>query len=370
MKELEQGTAPDTGPLPVEAIPALKAGLERAAGRAFKAANRAHQEKRGARMWSLSMSGLGGCERESAYKLAGVPPSDPALAYDTEARQSMLGTWIHQEFLPYFGEVLAGAEIEMPTRLEVPIPADQLGPERVQVIEGTTDCYTNVMGGGVIDLKTLGAYLLGGVEYEAESGGQVRDEHRFQVRGYATAIRQWGMPVAWVAWLYMDRANGEVAVHIEPFDEEAERATEEKVRRLVRLAAAPDAAPRTYRGPGLSWVCDGCAWLRECFGPDAEPGDSRALEVHDHEDIAFAAAKYVELRAQIGPLKKDQDMYAAMVGRPAPGVYGDVTITYGAASDEVDRKGAEEALRLHGIDVPRKPRRGNRNIRWSGDGGA
>jgi hypothetical protein len=350
-----------SAPLPVAAIPALRKGLERAAGRAFKKANRDNQSKRADRMWKLSMSDLGGCPRESAYKLAGVPPSDPELAYDTEARQALIGTWIHEKYLPYYAAELADGEVEMAVRLTVPLYDPATGEVTgQQVVDGTTDLYTQVMGGGVIDLKTLGAYLLGGVEHDG-----VHEEHRVQVRGYATALRQWGFPVAWVAWLYMDRANGEVAVHIEPFDEDAELALEERVRWLVGLSASPDAAPRGHRGPGLSWVCDGCAWLRECFGPDAKPGDSSALQVHTAPEIAFAAEKYAELRAQISPLEKDQAMYAAMVGRPKPGVYGPMKITYGRDGEEVDKKAAVEMLALLGAEIPMKPRRGNRNIRYN-----
>lgn len=362
MTELEsQGMAPPgAGGLPLAAIPALRRGLERAAGRAFKAANRHNQARREGRMWDLSMSGLGGCEREAAYKLAAVPPSDPELAYDTEARQALLGTWIHEHYLPFFAAELADGEVEMPVRLEVPLFDPASGEfTGSQVIEGTADCYTTVMGGGVIDLKTLGAYLLGGVEHDG-----VREEHRAQVRGYATALRQWGYPVAWVAWLYMDRANGDVVMHIEPFDQEAQEATEDLVRYLVGLSAAPQAAPRSHRGPGLSWVCDGCAWLKECFGPDAVPGDTGALQVHTEPEIAFAAEKFAELRSQIGPLEKDRDMYGAMVGRPKPGAYGPMQITFGGDREEVDRAAAEELLMLHGIEVPYKPRRGNRNIRY------
>jgi len=356
-----QGEAPATGPLPVAAIPALRRGLERAAGRAFKAANRANQARREDRMWLMSMSDLGGCERANAYKLASVPPTDPELAYDTEARQALIGTWIHQEFLPYYAGELADGEVEMPVRLEVPIFDTTTGEFlRTQVVDGTTDLYTTVMGGGVIDLKTLGAYLLGGIEHDG-----VVDEHRTQVRGYATALRQWGYAVAWVAWLYMDRANGEVAIHIEPFGEDEEAATEDRVRHLVALSARPDAAPRGHRGPGLSWVCDGCAWLKACFGPDAEPGDTGALQVHTEPEIAFAAEKYAELRSQIGPLEKDRDMYAAMVGRPKPGVYGDMVITYGRDREEIDKEAAVDMLELLGAEVPVKPRRGNRNIRYN-----
>lgn len=358
--EVEQGTAPDAGPLSAAAIPVLAEALERATARAFKVANRAGQEARGDRLWSLSMSGLGGCPRQAAYRLAETEPSDPALAVDQEARQAMIGTWIHAGLLPAFGEVLHHAEIEMPLELRVPLFDDRGEWLRELIITGTTDCYSQVMGGGILDLKTLNAYKLGDIDHDG-----VKEAHRKQVRGYATAARQIGLPVAWVAWLYLDRATGEALVAVEAFDEDAEAETEDLVRWLWSWAQAPDYAPRGERGPGLSWVCDGCAWLKRCWGPEAEPSDKSALQVHDAEDIALAAQKYKELAAEIRALEKEQEVYGAMVGRPKPGTYGDVKITYQRDGEEQDKRATTEALVLLGGEIPMRPRRGNRLINWA-----
>jgi hypothetical protein len=355
----EEGVAPDTGPLPEAAVSVLARALERATAAAFKSANRRGQDKRGARLWKLSMSGLGGCPREAAYRLAEVEPSDPALAYDREARQAQIGVWIHEGLLPEFEEVLHHAEIELPVELRVPVKTPDGQWERELVVPGTTDCYSRVMGGGVLDVKTVYAYHLGDVDHEG-----AHEAHRKQVRGYATALRQMGLPVAWVAWLYLDRSSGEELVMVEPFDEQAEVETEDHVRWLWSLRQAPDHAPRGERGPGLSVVCDGCAWLKQCWGPDAESGDSRALRVHDRPEIEMAGRQYKELGAQIKALTEQQEVYGAMVGRPDPGAYGEIVIGYQGDGEKTDAKEAERLLGLHGIEVPKKPRRGNRLIRW------
>lgn len=346
--------SPQSDPLPEAAVPVLARALERIATAAFKAANARNQDARGDRLWKLTMSGLGGCPREAAYRLAGVPPTDAILAYDQEARQAVLGAWIHQGMLPELERLLHGADIEFPVALRV-----WVGPGRWVTVTGHADCYTRVMGGGVLDLKTVYAYHLGDVAHDG-----AHEAHRRQVRGYATAVRQMGLPVAWVAWLYVDRSSGEELVHVEPFDEAAEADTEDRVRWLWEQAQAPDYAPRGESGPGLSLMCDRCPWLRQCWGPDAEPGDSRALQVHTSQEIALAAAQYRELTTQMGALDKQREQYGAMVGRPPAGAYGDVVITYQGDREETDKKAAEEALRLHGIEVPKKPRKGNRMINW------
>lgn len=356
-----EGMALELGPLPEAAVPVLEKALERATARAFKLANRAGQQARTNR-WGLSMSGIGGCKREAAYRLAGVEPTDVALHDAEEARQAMIGTWIHSGLLPQFENVLAHADIEMPVelRLEVKLPD---GGFTTLVVPGTADCYSHVMGGGVMDLKTVNAYRIGQIDHDG-----VFMSHRWQVRGYATAMRQLGLPVAWVAWLYVDRSTGEVLVAVEPFGPREEEETLAYIERLWESAQVPDYAPRSERGPGLSWVCDGCAWLRQCWGPDARPGDSRALQVHDEPEVAFAARKYKELGAEISELTKEREKWGAMVGRPEMGAYrdeeGEMIIKYQKDGDEVDRAAALEQLVLLGGEIPMRPRAGNRLVQW------
>ncbi len=353
-----EGTAPDTGPLPPEAVPALAEALDRAVGHAFRAANRAGQQAR-PHLYDLTMSALGGCPRQAAYRLSHTEPSDPLLAVDGEARPALIGTWIHAGLLPSLGEVLVEADIEMPLTLESQVTLPD-GTPHTLTIHGTTDCYTRAMGGGVVDLKTVHAYKLGDVDHDG-----VYAAHRTQVHGYAAALRGWGLPVAWVAWAYLDRSTGESLIAVEPFGAEEEQALHRHLQSLISLTRAVDAAPRGHRGPGLSVVCDGCPWLRRCWGPEAEPGDTRAIAVHRREDIALAAQKYRELTSQISKLEKEKEAYGAMMGRPAPGTYGPMHISYQPDGEQLDKPAARAALELHGIAVPVKPRRGNRMVRWA-----
>lgn len=335
-------------PLDEEAVPVLAGALERAAAKAFLLSNRTGQAAR-KNLFGLSMSALGGCTRQAAFRLAGTAPSDPDLAV-SEAREAGLGTWTHEGFLPNLAQVLYEARCEMPVTLAVD------GEE----IHGTTDLYSRAMGGGVLDLKTVGAHKTGGI---SRSG--VRFSHRMQVLGYALAVQQAGQPVAWVAWCYMERGSGDVVVLLEPFGPEQAEEVRQRVRDLRRHAEAPQHAPRTERGPGLSPVCDGCPWLRECWGPEARPGDSGALVVRSEEDISFAAVKYLELREKKKVIEQEMEVYGAMVGDAPQAVYGGATITYGRSTEVLDAKEAVEVLRLHGIKPPMRVRSGARYIRWS-----
>lgn len=347
-------------PLPAEATATLAATLERGVGRAFAAANAKGQQAR-RNLFGLSMSYLGGCQRESAYRIAGAEP-DPEyveVMSEEQARAAMVGTWIHDGLLPELADLLHKAEAEMRVELVVPTgPTDDQGVTPLVKIDGSTDCYTRAAGGGVLDLKTVGAYKLGDIE---EFGA--RERHRKQVRGYASALVQMGMPVAWTAWLYLDRGDGAVKAVVEPFGQEEYEATLRRVQHLVTLAEDPDYAPRDERGPGLSWVCDGCAFLRRCWGEGAEPGDSRAIAVHDDEDVAYAAEQVVVLRAQRTALDKKIDFFKAQVGKPPAGQYGGYTVTYGKDGEKIDAKAAAARLEELGEKVPMVPNPGNTYIR-------
>lgn len=347
-------------PLPADATTVLAHTLERGVGRAFAAANARGQAAR-RDLFGLSMSYLGGCQREAAYRISGADP-DPqyveVMSLD-EARAAMVGVWIHSGLLPELAELLHGSEEEMRVELAVPVgPTDGQGITPLVKIDGSADCYTRAAGGGVLDLKTVGAYKLGDIE---EHGA--RERHRKQVRGYASALVQMGMPVAWTGWLYLDRGDGTVKAVVEPFGQEEYKATLRRVQHLVNLAEEPDYAPRDERGPGLSWVCDGCAFLRRCWGKDAEPGDSRAIAVHDDEDVAYAAEQVVALRAKRTALDKRVDFFKAQVGRPEAGQYGGYTVTYGKDGEKVDAKAAAARLEELGERVPTVPNPGNTYIR-------
>ena len=346
-------------PLPKADVEVLARTLDRGVGRAFAAANTRGQEARRS-LWGLSMSYLGGCRRESAYRIAGLDP-DPQYVHvmnEDEARAAMVGTWIHDGLLPELAALLAGGEHEMRVELVAPVGDTVDGVTPLVKVDGSTDCYTRAAGGGCIDLKTVGAYKLGDIDVFGP-----RNRHRVQVRGYASALVQAGLPVAWTAGVYLDRGDGSVKTVVEPFGEEEYVATLRQVRYLVELAKEPDSAPRDERGPGLSWVCDGCPFLRRCWGKDATPGSSKAIAVHDDEDIAFAGEQVVALRTEYNALEKKIDFFKAQVGKPEAGQYGGITVTYGRDGVKPDVPAMIKRLEELGERIPQVPKSGNTYIR-------
>lgn len=346
-------------PLPAADVEVLAGALDRGVGKAYAAANTRGQQAR-RQLFGVSMSYLGGCTREGAYRIAQVEP-DPQYVEvmdEDQARAAMVGTWIHDGLLPELAALLAGGEHEMRVELVVPIGPTENGVTPLTKVDGSTDCYTRAAGGGVIDLKTVGAFKLGDIDRFGP-----RNRHRTQVRGYASALVQMGLPVAWTAWVYLDRGDGAVKTVVEPFGREEYVATLRRVQYLVELAANPDDAPRDERGPGLSWVCDGCPFLRRCWGEGAEPGSSTAIAVHDDADIAFAGEQVVALRTEYNALEKKIDFFKAQVGKPTAGQYGGITVTYGRDGEKPDVPAMVKRLEELGEKIPMVPKAGNTYIR-------
>jgi hypothetical protein len=205
--------------------------------------------------------------------------------------------------------------------------------------------YTPALGGIVIDLKTLYAHGLGNI---AKYGP--REEHRSQVRGYATAFVRAGYRVSSVAWMYMDRSSGLLKVKVEPFDLDGQVATDNAVREIVRWALDPDGAPRGHRGPGITVECDSCPWLRRCWGRSARPGDPRVMAVHNDAELEDALEKFTEWRDKETAARKEKNYWSARVGRPALGSYGGVDVTYGVRSTRFSQEKAERLLEQLGVD--------------------
>jgi hypothetical protein len=347
-------------PLAKDAAQVLARTLDTGVGRAYAAANARGQRAR-RRLFGLSMSYLGGCRRESAYRIAGCEPDAQYVAVMSEeqARAAMVGTWIHDGLLPELAALLAGGDHEMFCELVAPVgPSDDQGVIPLVKVDGSADCYTRAAGGGVIDLKTVGAFKLGDIEVYGP-----RNRHRTQVRGYAAALVQAGLPVAWTAWVYLDRGDGSVKTVVEPFGREEYVAVLRRVKHLVDLAQDPDQAPRDENGPGLSWVCDGCPFLRRCWGEGAEPGSARAVAVHDDEDIAYAGEQVVALRKEYNALEKKIDFFKAQVGKPTAGQYGGISVSYGKDGTKPDVPAMIKRLEELGERIPMVPKAGSTYIR-------
>ncbi len=298
----------------------------------------------------LTMSGLGGCTRAAAYQIAGTPPSDTPPR--EEARQAMLGTWIHEHLLPLLQDLIQidGAV----TVVEEPVELNAAGV----TINGTLDLATDPV---VWDLKSVREWRLGGVRRRG-----TYSEHRVQVMGYALARYQAGYPVRWVVWLYIDRSTGEIHVEVEEFTNAAALAVIARVDEIRWFADDnPDLAPRrsvrgdrrnAMRGPGASFQCDRCPWLRRCWGDDAVPGVTGAQKSVALTDpgIEYALEVYSAGADAASGGKADQDFAKLILANVAPGQYGPWMYDRGKAGTVWDRNAITDHFTELGIPIPTK----------------
>lgn len=321
----------------------LADALEAAIGQAWREITARYQSERDP--LAFSMSALGSCRRQSAYRLAGTPPSEPVPGRDgdhgvdhDENRAANIGTMIHNELLPVLARLL-GAEHEV----DLAAALDELR------VEGRSDLYVESMR-LVLDLKTAGTDKWRALV-------DVLRAHRLQVGGYALGLAQAGKDVDWVAWAYLDRSSGQVFVVVEPFPGELLDLVEARAAELVTYARDPEGAPRDEHGPGLSVICDGCLWLRTCWGEDARAGEVGAQRnlVHDNAEVAEALDQYKRATKDESDAAARKEFYKAMFSGFAPGSYGTWAFSFSKAKPVADKDAAVELLVAAGLDVPMKP---------------
>lgn len=284
----------------------------------------------------LSLSALGGCTKRAAFQVAGTPPSDVPPA--DEGRQANLGSWQHEGLLPRIAAQIAGAVVEAAVQLHA----------AGLVIPGRLDL---AWPGVLMDLKTVGEHRLHGVL----RAGEPYHEHRIQVMGYALARHQAGYAVKWVVWLYLDRASGQEEVMVERFTPAAALAVIDRVRHIRQVAeAGPDQARREARGPGLSYTCNSCPWLRRCWGPDARPGEVGAQWRLARTDPAVEAALalYDDARERESAAKRDKEFAAAMLARSPRGVYGPFELGRGKPGRQMDQPTVRTDYATRGEQLP------------------
>lgn len=323
-----------------------------AVARSFIADNEARKREPG-----LSLSGLGGCSKAAAYAISHTPPSDDPG--EDEARPAVLGTWEHAGLLPRLADEFGGEH-------EVPLKLRAAGI----VVPGTADLIAPLPKGiarekgavALADAKTVGEHRLHGV-YRAGA----YEDHRVQVWGYALACHQQGMVVEWVVWVYMDRATGETETIVERFDVHTALAVINHGRRLRLLSEAPDQAPREGYGPGLSFACDRCPWLRRCWGEDAvaeREGAQRNL-LHTDADIQAAALMYYDAKQVEKDAKARADLAKAML-TGVQGTYGPWDVRYQQGANRLDQPEAKRMLSAAGMEIPMKRAAGFVKIKPNG----
>lgn len=324
--------ANDSSALTADAIIARLTEAVSAAFRTFTANTQEQRED----LYALTMSGLGGCTRQAAYRLARTKPSEDLV--HGEMREANIGTMIHAGLLPILAKLLDGAE-EIAVELRV----------GATTIKGRSDLYVPALR-LVTDLKTISPYKL------AVLGNDAAPAHRVQVAGYALAVRQRGEDVDWIAWIYLDRASGTEHLVVEPFTDDVATLVIDRCVELENYATDPENAPRDERGPGLSIVCDQCPWLRQCWGNDASPGvvgAQRILAQHN-DGVAQALALYDEARGRAKEAKADQEFARAMFAGYTPGSYGEFEFRFSSGAETADKDAAIALLADAGIPIPTK----------------
>lgn len=288
---------------------------------------------------AITMSMVGGCRRQAAYALRdGWDDDSPADGSPT----AYLGGAIHTRLLPDLAERLGG-DVEPEVSVEV---------EGVTIV-GHPDL---VLGEGeCLDLKTVSMF------YYATCKGEVPHEHRLQVTAGALATDSIGCCL-----LYVNRSDGErfaVSWDVGEY-------TADLVQWVRDIQHPPDEVPRDERGPVLSFKCDECPWVRDCWGP-IDTYRTPQSAVIDEVGIEMALEEYDRARAKESAGKLDKEFWrAALDGHPA-GPYGPWSLGWsggasGPPGDVPDYEAAWSYLEEQGAPLPYKrgkPKKATINVK-------
>lgn len=321
--------------VPTTSLEATRTGLKTATRETFiaESADRSRDPYR------IGISALGRCRRRNAYALARKPVSD--IPPPREGRAANLGTWEHEGFLRRMAELTGGiAE----AKVEVKIAG--------LTFKGSIDLLLPRLP---VDLKTVGEHGLTPVRRTMD----VKEEFLYQEGGYGLGLLQAGEPPTSLAWIVMDRANGQDEAVVKPFTNEIALKVIDRVEELQEWAENPDEAPRDEWGPGLSFACDECPWLRQCWGEDAVPGDIRAVTARTDPEVQAALAEYDRGRTMESEGKKIKERAMARVEHARYGQYGPWRYGRQKETDMIDEREMVRILTRLGIPIPKKPKRGN-----------
>ena len=314
-----------------------------AAKRAFQAESATRQ--RGP--YVLGMSTLGRCARQLGYVLANVPASDTPPP--REGRAANIGTWIHEGLNPRIAEILSDHD----AKCETTITATIAGFEFTGHIDIEVD-------NGIVDLKTMREYKLSRLRLNGPSRS-----HLFQVGGYALGRLQAGRPVDWVALHCIDRSDGDEEIVVIPVTRALLLDVVEHVDRIAQAIDHPETLPRmdadgwSNAGPGASFVCDECPFLKHCWGPDAVHGQPAYLKGREFDDPEAhdLLAQYVEAQQAEAAAKRLKDAVKEQMALMEPGKYTrpgmpTLSLTRGKPMEKLDQGGAKQLLAKLGAEIP------------------
>lgn len=223
------------------------------------------------RQVEIGMSALGGCRRQTGYKLTGTPPDDD---WQPDNVQAVLGTAIH----------VAAAE-----GLMLLVPDAQA--ESLEVTFGGLVGHPDAYWEGIVrDVKTKG---YGSIQLEqVRQNGPSRGE-LFQVSCYAAGLILAGFPVTTVQLDYIARDSGEEYLFEAPFDPGLVVEAMDWLRSV--RDAEPEMLERDYRPD--SGRCKSCEFFTRCW--EAPRGtDDRAVLYLDDPDAEMWSRKLQDARSR------------------------------------------------------------------------
>ncbi|MCY0931148.1 hypothetical protein OTB20_34200 [Streptomyces sp. H27-H1] len=159
-----------------------------------------------------------------------------------------------------------------------------------------------------------------------------------------------------IRFRFVNRDTGEEHVEEFPFDPWLAAEARWWVDRAIE-ARTPEELRRDHDGPGLSVICDNCAFLSACW-PDAAPGaPAQTLLIHDDEDRAKALARYVRARERGREAEQVKKLVRAMVDASPEGNYGANHLGWegGKDKDEADVEAMVGAFEDADLPVPMVP---------------
>jgi hypothetical protein len=301
-----------------------------------------------------TMSWLGGCTRALAFSLSKTPADDGWVRPADEARAALLGSYEHEGYLPPLALQFTQAQVEKKTVLQA----------AGYTFTGAIDLAVLL---AILDQKTVGEHRL----QKVRRRGAAYVPHRVQVFGYVLGEIQAGNEVRYAIWLYMDRTNGELQVIVEEVTNARVMEVIDRVALIKDFAEwDPMDAPPEEPGPGLSFVCDRCPWLKRCWGEDAvaaQVGAQANLLITD-EDVLEAFAELVEAGEMKEMAEKQREFALAKLTRiprkvPINGIYqlNDYAGGTYTPQDEV------EAAFAHGVapgtPVPKRRKKGHTRVK-------
>lgn len=273
---------------------------------------------------AIGFSMIGGCRRQAAYALRDGWPDEPGTGKPT----AYLGKAIHDRLLPDLAKLL-GAEIEPEVTLEV----------GGITITGHPDLVLDE--GEAFDLKTVSQW------YYETCRARVPLQHRLQVTAGALATQSIGCCL-----LYVNRSDGSrfaVTWDVGAYVPALEQWVEE-------IQVDPNDAPRDERGPVLSFICDECPWVSQCWGPLNEFRAPQSI-VADEIGIEMALEEYDAARFRENAAKSDKEFWRQVLDGTEPGPYGiwELGWTGGRPLDEKpDYEAAWRHLEASGAPLPYK----------------